>query len=73
MFQFRYYIWNQCEKCIQIYPNMPSIGLVIREKGFKLLFSLFSQLVEVVRKHLRVLVTKYTPMLVYVKETDGLP
>ena len=30
------YIWNQYEKCIQISPNMPGIGLVLREIRFRI-------------------------------------
>ena len=33
--EFRDYIWNHHEKCIQISTNMPSIGLVIPEIVFK--------------------------------------
>ena len=29
------HIWNHHEKCIQISTNMPGIGLVIREIGWK--------------------------------------
>ena len=29
--EFGYYIWNPYEKCIQESPNMPGIGLLIRE------------------------------------------
>ena len=35
--EFRYYIWNRHEKCIQISTNMPSIGLVIPEITFEVL------------------------------------
>ena len=34
--QFHEYIWNLHEKCIQMSTNMPSIGLVIRERCFEI-------------------------------------
>ena len=36
IFEFRYHIWNHNEKRIQISTNMPSIGLVMSEVGFKM-------------------------------------
>ena len=33
--EFDYYIWNHCEKYIQISTNLRSIGIVICKIGFK--------------------------------------
>ena len=34
--EFRDYIWNHRKKCIKICTNMPSIGLLIGEIGFRI-------------------------------------
>ena len=34
--EFHYHIWNHQGNCIQISTNMPSIGLVIGERGFEI-------------------------------------
>ena len=36
MIEFHYFIRNHHEKCIQISPNMPGIGSLIREIDIKM-------------------------------------